>query len=240
MSAVGIIQARMSSSRLPGKVLMPIKGQPMLYYVCRRSSWAKSLNQIVVATSSDKSDKPIVNFCKENAMDCYMGELEDVLARYYNVAKKNRAKIIVRITADCPLIDGFLIEKALHVFKHVKADYLSNTLERTYPRGFDFEIFTFEALSAAFFNARKAEEREHVTPYIWQNKSALFRLKNFRRKNDKSRYRITVDTLSDFLLVKLLIEKYRADLKRSNQIIRILELHPELSEINKNIKQKEI
>ena len=217
---------------------MEISGKPMLSYVIERVEWAKHINYVVVATSTDSSDNPIVNFCKKNKIEYFRGDLKDVLSRYYLAAKKFQADVIIRLTADCPLIDGALIDQGLAVFNKSNVDYLSNTIERTFPRGLDFEIFTFEALKTIYKNAKDLPEREHVTPYVYRNHPDDFRIKNLKNKQDKSKYRITVDTKEDLELIRLLVEKFDAGNKNFNEIIKILDRNSKLSIINKNVKQK--
>ena len=229
----------MNSKRLPGKVMMKIAGQPMIWYVVKRVEAVKRIAKVVVATSKEKSDDSIALFCKKNKIQCFRGNLENVLDRYYKAAKKFNADIIVRVTADCPLIDGNLVKKALKLFKIAKPDYLSNTIVRTYPRGFDLEIFTFESLKEAFKQAENNDELEHVTPYIWKH-PGRFRLSNMRQKTDDSKFRVTVDEKEDFLLVKRLIEEYGANKMSYLKITNLLKLFPELYSINQGVVQKEI
>lgn len=239
MIVVAIIQARMTSTRLPGKVLMDIDGKPMLLYVVKRIKWSKLIDEFVVATSTNQIDNPIIDFCKKNDIDYFRGNLEDVLSRYYFAAKKYKADIIVRVTSDCPLIDGTLIDEGLTTFKKSNVDYLSNTLVRTFPRGFDFEIFTFKALEKAFKEATSRFEREHVTPFIEMfAKKNRFNVKNMESNQDKSKYRITVDTKEDIDLIRVLIKNYRADSKNREEIIKILDNNPEIVKINSHVKQK--
>lgn len=234
---VAVIQARMSSTRLPGKVMMRIDGKPMLQYVVDRTMWAKSLSAVVVATSTDKSDDVIANYCKMQKIDYFRGSLEDVLGRYFHCAEKYSQDIVVRVTSDCPLIDGNLIDQGLKKFLKNGVDYLSNTVERTYPRGFDFEIFTGVALEKAYSKARDPWDREHVTPFIYNSRE--FKIGNLKNRQDKSKFRITVDTQEDFEVVKLLIDRFDAHKKGAQEIINILEKHPEISVINEKIRQKE-
>lgn len=238
MKIVAIIQARMSSTRLPGKVLKEIAGKPMLGYVVDRTRWGKMLDSVVVATTKDALDDPIANFCKNVGVVYYRGSMNDVLWRYKEAAKRESADVVVRVTSDCPLIDGNLIDEGIRDFLVSKVDYLSNTVERTFPRGFDFEVFTFKALYLAYKNAKEESAKEHVTPYIWRNHPEDFKIKQFRQKEDKSVFRITVDTPEDFEVIKILIENYQADLKGYREIIQLLENHPEIVEINKNVEQK--
>jgi len=232
-----ITQARMAATRLPGKVLKTIREKSLLAYHLQRAAWSDL--PIIVATTVKGEDEPIVEECKTLKISYFRGEEDDVLSRYYHCAKENNLDIIVRITSDCPLIDGLLIREGFEEYKRSDVDYLSNSIERTFPRGLDFEIFSFKALEAAYKNAKELPEREHVTPYICRNNPNLFRIMGFPYKEDKSRYRITVDTDKDFEVIKILIEDFEADQKGYEQIIEILGNHPEIVNINKDVKQKE-
>jgi spore coat polysaccharide biosynthesis protein SpsF len=237
-NVIAIIQARMSSTRLPGKVLLPIKGKPLLWYVVNRTRKSRLISNVIVATSTDSTDDPIARYCQDHTIAYFRGDLKDVLARYYGAAVKQSASTVVRITSDCPLIDGSLIDKGLRLFSTGKYDYVSNILKRTYPRGFDFEIFSIKALQTAYRKATLEPEREHVTPYIWRNHPKDFRIGQVSEEIDSSKYRITVDTREDFELVKILIERYSADTKNYQEIIDILDKDPALVNINKHIEQK--
>src|SRR3989344_9493082 len=153
MKIVAIIQARMTSTRFPGKVLKAIADKSMLWYVVNRTRAAKKTDEVVVASSTDSSDDLIENFCKRNRIKYFRGDLDNVLKRYYETAKKFNATVVVRITSDCPLIDGRLIDEGINQFLENGYDYLSNLVERTFPRGFDFEIITFKALEKVYNNA---------------------------------------------------------------------------------------
>jgi len=238
MNIVAIIQARMSSTRFPGKVLKKIGGKPMLWYVVSRTRTAKKIRDVVVATSIDPLDDLIENFCKSNKIKYFRGDLDNVLKRYYDTAKKFNADVIVRVTSDCPLIDGKLIDEGLKEFIGGDYDYLSSTVERTFPRGFDFEILKFSALENAYKNAAEEPEKEHVTPYIWRNHPEQFKICKITRPVDKSGFRVTVDTPEDLNVIKILIAKYGADKKTVDEIIEILDNHPEISQLNAHIEQK--
>src|SRR3989344_2330215 len=202
---VAIIQARMTSTRLPGKVLAKIREKPMVTYVVNRTKRSKLIDEVLVATSINKADNSIVSFCKEKKIKCFRGSLNNVLERYYEAARKEKADIVVRVTADCPLIDGGLIDQGIKQFKQTEVDYLSNTVKRTFSRGFDFEVFSFKALAKAYKNAKSEYDKEHVTPYIWKNRDNSYKIGYFTQKKDLSGYRITVDTKEDFLVIKQLI-----------------------------------
>jgi len=235
---IGIItQARTSSTRLPRKILKTVKGKTLLEYHIERAQNASL--PLVVATSTNKTDDVIEQMCKEKKWNCFRGDLNDVLSRYYHAAQKYNFEIIIRITSDCPLIDAELIKIGLAKFLNGKFDYLSNSVERTYPRGFDFEVFSFSALETAYLHAKKPEEREHVTPYIWRH-SRKFRIGQLKQKQNKSHYRITVDEKDDFEVVKVLIQTYNADIKDYRQIIRTLDRNPEISALNRHVQHKKV
>lgn len=203
---VAIIQARMGSSRFPGKVLSDLGGQPVLWHVIDRTRRAKSIDDVIVATTESALDDSISNFCAAIGICCFRGSEEDVLDRFYNAAKHLKADVVVRITADCPLIDPGVIDEVVACFKEGDLDYASNTLRYTYPDGLDTEVFSFAALETTWREAQKPSEREHVTPYLRTGK--------FRTCNVQSTlpvapgaYRLTVDYPSDLQFLRKLYEK---------------------------------
>lgn len=242
MKTVAIIQARMGSTRLPGKVLKKVLGKPLLEYQLERVKKSRLIDEIVVATTVKEQDQPIVDFCTEKGVSCYRGSEEDVLARYYEAAKAYEADIVVRLTSDCPVIDPGVIDRVIQAFlEDEEADYVSNTLERTFPRGMDTEVFSFQALEQAFQSARMQSEREHVTPYIWKN-SDRFSIKSVFHRDDLSIHRWTVDTPEDFELIKKMIEHlYRVQRDFSMEdMLQLLDQHPQWKEINAHIEQKKV
>ncbi len=228
----------MTSTRLPGKVLKEINNRPLLDYHIMRL--LKTGFEIIIATTTNQSDDCICDYAVQHNIKYYRGSELNVLSRFYEAALKYNLNVIVRATSDCPLIDPELIK--LNVEKYIILNnpnvYMSNSLERTFARGFDFEIFSFDALKEAYTNARNDSDLEHVTPYIWKNKSGKIEFMHIRQEMDNSRFRITVDTKEDFDLVKLLIERYKADELSYSKIEDILDQHPELVEINSHIGQK--
>jgi spore coat polysaccharide biosynthesis protein SpsF len=170
--AIAIIQARMGSSRLPGKVLLEIEGQPMLVHVVERARRAKSLEGVIVATTMDPKDDPIVNECRKRGYSYYRGSIHDVLDRYYQAAKSSKAEIIVRLTGDCPIMEPGLIDQAVRAVQTGKFDFACTRLpppwQRTFPIGLDVEVCTFSALEQAWENASQAYHREHVMPYLYE------------------------------------------------------------------------
>jgi spore coat polysaccharide biosynthesis protein SpsF len=231
-----IIQARMTSTRLPGKVLMEAAGLPMLSWQLKRLKLAGI--PIYLATTSNNADKPLVNWALENDIQFYRGDEYDVLSRYFFFAKKLGLKTIIRVTSDCPLIDGNLLKRCLDEYLSFENDrlYLCNSSE-TYPRGFDFEIFSWNLLKEANHLAVKEHEREHVTPYMYSsNRNDVCVIKKQLQEN-KSKLRFTLDYIEDFTLLKLLIEVYHAHDYSFEKIIELVEKHQDLKLINANIEQ---
>ena len=236
---VGIIsQARMTSTRLPGKILKTVKNKALLSYHTERL--LQSGYPIFIATTTNETDSPLVDFCKDNKIDYTRGDEQNVLSRFYECASQFKLDCIVRVTSDCPLIDGKLIQEAVSNYINFSDSklYYSNCIERTFPRGFDFEIFSFAMLKEAFENGDTDSQKEHVTPYFYQNIKNEFTLKHFKSTTDTSNYRITVDTQEDFDLIKILIEEFDCEAKSANQIIEVLKQNPSLVKINQHIEQK--
>jgi len=197
--ATAIIQARISSSRLPGKVLLEIDGTPILSKMIDRVKKAKYVEEIVIATSTDPSDDPIEAYAKANNIPLERGSLNDVLDRYYQAAKRRKAKTIIRLTGDCPLIDPEVIDLMVLSFRQNQCDYISNTApseSSTYPDGMDVEIFSMNALERSWKEAKKPSEREHVTFYFWKNPH-LFKTHQVILNRNLSNYRVTVDYQED-------------------------------------------
>ena len=243
-----ILQARMSSSRLPNKVLMPILGKPMLVHQIERLSTLKIPHTLLIATSTQSSDDPIAELCNELGKQlnirCFRGPLDDVLARYYLAAtdfdKDKTVKNIVRITGDCPLIDSDIVEKVIDLFLTSKVDYCSNCAPATLPDGLDVEVFTLVALEKAYFLAKKTSEREHVTPFI-RNNPQLFTVKNYNHQPDLSHYRWTVDEPKDFELITKIYQNLYPENPYFNlaDILNLIKRQPELSKINQHIIRNE-
>lgn len=235
-----IIQARKGSTRLPGKVMMDICGHPMLWHVVNRVDRAKLLDEVIVATSDNALDDSIAAFCEQEGVPCFRGSENDVLDRYYFAAMWIHADIIVRITADCPLIDPVVLNKVVAVYLDSGCDYASNTIDRTYPDGLDTEVFSFEALERAWREARWQSEREHVTPYIRKN-GKLFNLRQVTQERDLSGLRWTVDELEDLQFVRKVYEHlYQpGQVFLMEDIVKLLERHPELLEVNLGFETNE-
>jgi spore coat polysaccharide biosynthesis protein SpsF len=230
-----IIQARMGSSRLPGKSMMEIEGKPLLWHVVERARKSRETDVLVVATSTDEKDDRIQEFAESEGIKYYRGDLNDVLDRYYKAAKLFDADIVVRITGDCPLVDPFLIDELVGIFKKNNLDYLSNS-EPPLMDGFDVEIFSFKALEDAWKNAEMSSEREHVTPYLRKNE----KFKKQHRKNEPGleEAHCSVDRLEDLELVRMLyselFKRKKDHIFTYKDVMQILKDRPELPEINKN------
>ncbi len=195
-----IIQARMGSSRLPGKILKLIGKRPMLYYVVERVKMTKGLNSVILATSNLPLDDQVVNFCREFGYTSFRGSETNVLSRYYLAAKKYDLDVIVRVTGDDPFVDPKIIETVLdaHLKEYPKYDFTSNDLEASYPYGLNVQIMNFNVLEEAFKKATKEEELEHVVPYL--TNKGVFKLQNVKAKADLNfpKIRLTVDTMEEF------------------------------------------
>nr|WP_090891254.1 glycosyltransferase family protein [Evansella caseinilytica] len=241
MKKTAIIQARMGSSRLPGKILKQVDGKPLLAYQVERVRQAAAIDDIVIATTTHFADDEVVDFCKKHDLSYYRGDEDDVLSRYYEAASEYKADVVIRLTSDCPVIDPKVIDRTVGVFIHHDYDYVSNTLQRTYPRGMDTEVVSFSTLQKAYNAAVKPFEREHVTPYIYRN-PLQFHLKNVAYSKDVGFHRWTVDTIEDFLLIKNIIQSLYPDNPdfTLEDILALLEKHRDWVEINAHIEQKKL
>lgn len=235
---VGIVQARMGSTRLPGKVMMEIGGKPMLWHVVARLAASALVEKIVVATTQEESDDRIAEWCAENNVCCHRGSVNDVLDRYFYAALASKARTIVRITSDCPLLDPALVDRAIRKFGEGGLDYVS--IDPSFPDGLDAEVFSFEALEKAYMRAALSSEREHVTPYIWKNHT-IFRICKIRCETDLSKMRWTVDDERDLTLVNAIYDGIGANggIFYMEEILKFLEAHPALLEINADIERNE-
>ena len=232
---VAIIQARMGSSRLPGKSLAEIEGRPMLWHVIQRVKRASLVDRVVVATSTAPADDAIEKMCRENGVPCYRGSENDVLDRFYHAARAEKAGQVVRITADCPLIDPDVIDRVVRRFQRGDLDYASNAMVRTYPDGLDTEICSFFALERAWHEAIKASEREHVTPYL---RSEKFRTASV--ENDSTsvyqHYRWTVDEAADLEFIRAVYKAFREKESFGMQdVLQLMEKNPGLEKMNSDI-----
>lgn len=233
-----IVQARSSSSRLPGKVLKPILGKPMILYELERLQRSKRIDKIVLATSQDESDNELANIVVDNGFEAYRGSLDDVLDRYYQCAKLFQPNHVIRITGDCPVIDWRVVDIVVEKQVEEENDYTTTT--EHFPDGLDTEVFRFSALERAWKEARLASEREHVTQYFRKH-AEIFKLGHMDCEIDFNAMRWTVDEPQDFEFIrKVYGELYGQNNDFSMQdILRLLECKPEMLTINQGIQRNE-
>jgi spore coat polysaccharide biosynthesis protein SpsF len=239
MSVVAIIQARMSSTRLPGKVLLPLAGVSVLSHVVSRIKSCKTVERVVVATSTDCSDDAIVEHCLQEKFDFYRGNLSDVLDRYYQCAKSTDASTIVRITADCPVIDPVIVDAVVTGFLAGDYDYYS--LSGEFPDGLDCAVIAFGALEKANKYATLPSDREHVGSYIYSTAKDFFKIGGFEIFNKLNNIRLTLDEPADFKLLTLIFENLYGGEKifLINDILQLLNENPFWLKINSSIIRNE-
>ena len=239
-NVVAIVQARMGSSRLPGKVLADIAGEPMLWRVVTRLGRSRTIRQIMVATSIAPGDDAVAEFCRAREIACYRGSEDDVLDRYYRAAESCGAEIVVRITADCPLIDAEVVDRVVAEFFSMGCDYASNTLSATYPDGLDTEVFSYAALAKAWKEARLGAEREHVTPYIRSSKCFRVAGVEYCGDADAGRLRWTVDEPRDLDFVRAVYTHFRGrDDFGFHDILNAMKEEPTMAKLNGAIARNE-
>jgi spore coat polysaccharide biosynthesis protein SpsF len=261
LKIVAIIQARMAAVRLPGKVMLDIAGEPMIARVIERTRRAERVNKFIIATTTDIGDDPLIEFCKKRNYPYERGSMHDVLDRYYQAAKIHQADVIVRITADCPLIDPHVIDLTVNAFLGQKAeqiqtissstanslagipfDFAANRLPppwgRTYPIGLDTEVCSFQALEIAWHEARAAHQREHVMPYFYDHRER-FRIVLIDHEVDYGYLRLTVDTPEDLQLVREIYAHFHGNDNFSwLEVVDLLQKKPELIRINSQVRHK--
>lgn len=239
MRTVAIIQARMGSSRLPGKVMADLGGRPMIQCVVSRAERAQNLDAVLVATSDQPGDDELAQYCQHAGIRCFRGSENDVLDRYYHAARHAEADVVVRLTADCPLLAPEVIDLVVANFREGGFDYVSNTLECTYPDGLDTEVFQREALERSWREATLKSEREHVTPYIHQHPDR-FRLKNVAQKDDYSALRWTVDEPQDLEFVRAIYLRAGDPIAFGMQtVLDLMREYPELGQLNAGFQRNE-
>ncbi len=242
MKTAIIVQARMTSSRLPGKVLRSVLGKPLLEYQIERLRRVKGAQALVVATTTNATDDVICEFCTRLDLPVFRGSEEDVLGRYYQAAVITNADHIVRVTSDCPLIDPDVIDKVIALYNAgERFDYVSNTIERSYPRGLDVEVFSMKALGEMHREAKRAHQREHVTPFI-QDQQERYRVGQVHHELDLSSHRWTVDTIEDFELIRLILEALYPVTPRfgMQDVLDLCAKHPTWITLNQHVHQKEL
>jgi spore coat polysaccharide biosynthesis protein SpsF len=241
MKVVGIIQARLGSTRLPNKMLASILGQPMLGVLIKRLAPCRFLDEIVVATTDLPQDRTLELLSKECGVSCFRGSEDDCLDRFYYAAKQSDAGIVVRLTGDNPLVDASFVDQIVEQFllESPPLDYLGPTVHRTYPIGLSAEVFSFAALLAAWQEDKDQKQREHVTPFIWQNPDR-FRVKYYHHDRNLGHWRWTVDTPADLAFVQKIFEHFGHYRFSWRDVVEVLEKHPEWMMINQSIQQHEL
>lgn len=238
---VAIVQARMSSSRLPGKVLANLGGRPVLDWVLRRAGRAERIHQVLVATTVSPEDDAISEFCETHGYPYTRGSMHDVLDRYYQAAREANADVIVRLTGDCPLIDPGMLDANLAAFLSADPllDFAANRLpgERTIPIGLDAEFCTFAALETAWKEAQQPHEREHVMPYFYEHPER-FNILHIRHEPDLGQHRWTLDTAEDLELLQELVSAFKGDDFTWQQVLALVEANPRLAEINADVQHR--
>jgi len=240
LKVVAIVQARVGSTRLPGKVLKDVEGETMLGRVVQRLSRASLIEQILVATTDRPADDAIVEECRRCSVPVFRGDQENVLDRYFRAAQFTKADAVVRITSDCPLIDPEITDKTIAAFLQEMPDYASNCRVRTYPRGLDTEVMTVQALERAWLTAAQPYQRAHVTPYICEHPGE-FKIVSVTAEEDFSQHRWTVDTPEDLEFVREIYARFkkREDF-RWHDVLALLDGEPALMELNRSITQKAV
>ena len=239
MTTLIIVQARMTSTRLPGKVLLPLAGEPMLTRLVERLRRVQRADGIVIATTTNATDDPIAALCSQLGMPCHRGSEHDVLSRYADAARLHGADTVVRITSDCPLIAPALIDQVIAAYEEGDSDYVSNMLPPTWPYGMAVEVFSAAALAQAHAEATQAAEREHVTPFLYWHPER-YSLRNVASPVDLSQHRWTVDTPEDYALVGRLFDHLMPNHPHFTQadVLALLDQHPDWIALNQHIQQK--
>ena len=238
MKIGAIIQARMGSTRLPGKVMMKINGITVLQCLFEQIRYSTHLDRKILATSVNSEDDIIADFAIANSIDLFRGNSMDVLDRYYHCAKDFSLEHIVRITSDCPLIDPKIIDKTIIFYKNNKYNYVNNFHKRTYPVGTEVEVFSFDTLEKAWTSATKLSEREHVTPYIYNN-PLMFLIGHIEYEKNISHLHWSVDRIQDLEMVKAIFSKIKKTPILLEDILHVINQEPSILEINKNTNPAE-
>lgn len=242
MKILAITQARIGSTRLPGKILKTINGKSLLEIHLKRILNSKLITKLKVATTTEPDAIQIVDICNKLGVETYSGSLNNVLERFYLTALPEKPDWVIRLTSDCPLIDPVVIDKTIHHAISKNFDYVSNTLQPTYPDGIDVEVFKFSALEKAYREAMLTSELEHVTPFIWKNSTykggSLFTSDCVINEKDFSSIRLTVDTIDDFQVIEKLIQLLGTD-KTWLEYVNKLEDSPRIKQINARYQRNE-
>ncbi|SDW09714.1 cytidylyltransferase domain-containing protein [Tepidimicrobium xylanilyticum] len=244
MKILCIVQARMGSERLPKKVIKPILGQPMIIYTLNRLKKSKYIDELVLATSVEKADDPLVNVVKSQGYKIFRGDEKNVLKRFVDTYEKYGGDIIVRITGDCPLIDPIIVDNVITYFLSNDYDYVRLDVPDSFIRGFDVEVFTSETLLKVWEKVSSLEEsnryKEHVTLYIYENPN-VFKVGSVKGSEFYSKsYRLSVDTIEDFKVVEAILNHFQDEYVEAKEIVKFLDENSNIADINKDVKQKEV
>lgn len=238
MKVVALIQARMGSTRLPNKVMKTIDGTPMIELLLRRLIQSKEINEIIVASSIDKRNQPLIEHVLKLGFACEQGSENDVLDRFVKAAQKYNADVVVRITGDCPFVDSELVDQVIRGFKSAGVDYFSNTFPETYPDGMDIEVFTLKALEKANQETKDSFDREHVTPYL--RKLGKFKTASIKHSKDLSALRWTVDELADFMVIERVFKHFHPRIDFGwEEILNLQTQQPEIFNANQHLTRNE-
>ena len=245
MKIGAIVQARTSSSRLPRKVLKPLPFDSdicVLQQVIRRVSKSNLVDEVIIATIINNEDLEIVTVAKKENVPYYCGSLDNVLERYYNAAVQNDLDVVVRITSDCPCMDSNIIDKIIQNHLDLGADYTSNSLTESFPRGIDVEIINFDVLERAYLEASQVYEKEHVTPFIYKSHPDEFKINNYVNNEDNSNIRITLDTPQDYSLLCCVYDNLYEENNffTLDDILELFDRKPWIKSINEDIIQKKV
>ncbi|MGE0395421.1 MAG: NTP transferase domain-containing protein [Kofleriaceae bacterium] len=240
MRRVAIVQARMTSERLPGKILLDVAGTPMLARQLRRLRRSVQLDAIVIATTTNATDDPVVTLASQESVEVFRGDEHDVLGRYLGAARAHDAGLIVRVTGDCPLIDPTVVDSVVEMATSSsdRCDYASNTIRRSFPRGLDVEALHRDVLERIGRLATSTPAREHVTYFLHRERPELFDVRQVVRSTDASDLRWTVDTADDLDLIRRMFEELDADTATTDELVERVRARPELSALNQHIEQK--
>lgn len=241
MRTVIIVQARMGSTRFPGKVLKEVLGKPLLGYLIERLKAVKQADDFIIATTDNPKDQVIVDYCGSQNAKCFRGSEENVFKRYLEAGEYTLADTVVRITADCPIIDPLIVDQIITYYlnHYQEVDYISNALMRTFPYGMEVEVFSMKSLRKAAKGKLTSDDKEHVTPVFYLHPKK-FSCLNIESSKNLSKYRLTVDTPEDFNLVKHVIEALypQNPLFSLDEIIVLLKEHPKWLKLNAHVQHR--
>ncbi len=239
LNIIAIIQARTGSTRLPNKVFLDLAGNPLIWHVVERLKSSKYLTDIVLATTNKEEDDKLERWANLCGVKVFRGSENNVLDRFYNTAKKHKADIIVRITADDPFNDSIIMDNVIEILlTNEKIDFAYNNKPASFPEGLDIEVFRFDALERAYNNSLDLFEQEHVTQYFHRNLN-LFKMVNYSHSENLSYLRWTIDTLSDYQMASIVYEKlYQPNnIFKFQEILELINQYPEISLINNNVER---